>query len=47
MTAAAAANVPIQTVGRFGGDQVRFGSSEAALADLVAAYEDSFAATFA
>ena len=47
MTAAAAANVPIQTVGRFGGDQVRFGISEAALADLVAAYEDSFAATFA
>jgi len=43
MSAAARAGVPIQSVGRFGGDVVRLGSSEAPLADLSALYRSAFA----
>ena len=46
MVAAARAGVPMQTVGRFGGDSVRMGASSAPLADLSALYRASFAATF-
>ena len=45
MVAAARAGVPMQTVGRFGGDSVRMGASSAPLADLSALYRASFAAT--
>ena len=46
MVAAARAGVPMQTVGRFGGDSVRMGASSAPLVDLSALYRSSFAATF-
>ncbi|RYG92064.1 phosphoribosylformylglycinamidine synthase subunit PurL [Loktanella sp. IMCC34160] len=46
MTEAGAAGVPITTVGRFGGDKVRFGSSEAALDELSAIFRGSFEAAF-
>lgn len=45
MTAANAAGVPISTVGRFGGDAVRFGASEAPLAELSDLFRSSFHAT--
>ncbi len=41
-TAARAALVPVQRVGRFGGDQVEFGAERAALADLSALYRSAF-----
>ena len=44
MIAAAQAGVAIRTVGRFGGAVVRFGGSEAPLADLTALYRGSFEA---
>ena len=46
MIAAGKAGVTIETVGRFGGDMVRMGSSEAPLEELATAYRGSFAATF-
>ncbi|WP_353472547.1 phosphoribosylformylglycinamidine synthase subunit PurL [Salipiger sp. H15] len=42
MTAASAAGVTLATVGKFTGDTVRFGSAEAPLAELKAAYRASF-----
>ena len=44
MIAAGKAGVPIQTVGKFGGSLVRFGASEAPLADLSALYRGAFEA---
>ena len=46
MIEAGRAGVPIRTVGRFHGASVRFGSSEAPLADLAEIYRTSFGATF-
>ena len=46
MIAAGRAGVTLHTVGRFAGDSVRFGSSEAPLAELSALYRSSFGATF-
>ena len=46
MIAAGRAGVTLHTVGRFAGDSVRFGGSEAPLADLSALYRSSFGATF-
>ena len=43
MAAAARAEVPIYSVGRFGGDSVRLGTSEAPLADLSDLYRGAFA----
>ncbi|MDC0737462.1 phosphoribosylformylglycinamidine synthase subunit PurL [Cognatishimia sp. SS12] len=47
MTRAAAAGVAIQSVGKFTGDVVRFGNSEAALAELAQIFRSSFAAAVA
>ena len=47
MIAAGQANVPIASVGKFGGDSVKFGSSEAPLSDLAAIFRSGFADTFA
>ncbi|MFT7593470.1 MAG: phosphoribosylformylglycinamidine synthase II [Paracoccaceae bacterium] len=47
MIRAAQAGVPIASVGRFGGDNIRIGSSDAPLADLSAVYRTSFAAVVA
>jgi phosphoribosylformylglycinamidine synthase len=47
MIAAGQADVPIATVGRFGGDVVRIGGSEAALSDLADLHKTSFAGHFA
>ncbi len=46
MIAAGRAGVPIRTVGKFTGDTVRIGGSEAPLAELSEAYRGAFAATF-
>ncbi len=46
MGAAAKAGVPITTVGKFTGDTVRMGSSEAPLADLAALYRGAFGDMF-
>ncbi|MCA0848478.1 phosphoribosylformylglycinamidine synthase subunit PurL [Salipiger thiooxidans] len=46
MIAAGRAGVTLHTVGRFAGDSVRFGGSEAPLAELSALYRSSFGATF-
>jgi phosphoribosylformylglycinamidine synthase len=46
MIAAAAAGVPVATVGRFGGREVCFGSSAAGLNDLAALWHNAFADTF-
>ena len=46
MAAAAQAGVEIATVGRFAGDMVRFGGSEAPLAELSALYRGAFAQHF-
>ncbi|MCC5987158.1 MAG: phosphoribosylformylglycinamidine synthase subunit PurL [Pararhodobacter sp.] len=43
MVAAGRAGVPVQTMGRFGGDSVRMGASEAPLAALSALYRSAFA----
>ncbi len=45
MIAASTAGVPITSVGRFGGDQVSFGSSSAPLGELSDVFRSSFAAT--
>jgi len=47
IAAAAAAGVPVAAVGRFGGDRVRLGASEAALGALSAVYRAAFAAAVA
>ncbi|MCU9839770.1 phosphoribosylformylglycinamidine synthase subunit PurL [Ruegeria sp. WL0004] len=47
MTAAATAGVQVSSVGRFGGETVRIGTSEAPLADLAALFRSSFAAAVA
>jgi phosphoribosylformylglycinamidine synthase len=47
MIEAGKAGVPIQTVGKFGGDQVVFGASTAPLADLASVFRSTFAQTFA
>jgi len=41
------AGVPIQSVGKFTGDTVKIGTSEAPLAELSAIYRNSFGETFA
>ncbi|MDJ0827151.1 MAG: phosphoribosylformylglycinamidine synthase subunit PurL [Rhodobacter sp.] len=43
MTAAAQAGIPIASVGSFGGSTVRYGGSEAPLADLATLYRTAFA----
>ncbi len=43
MIAAGTAGVVLETVGKFGGDQVKFGASQAPLADLTAIYRGAFA----
>jgi len=47
MVAAARADVPIEAVGKFGGDTVSFGTTSAPLGDLSALYRSSFAAAVA
>ena len=47
MVAAGAAGVPIRTVGRFGGDSVRMGDTDAPLTELSRIYRTSFAAAVA
>jgi len=47
MAAATQAGLSIQSVGRFGGASVKFGGSEAELADLSALYRNSFGEAFA
>ncbi len=47
MIEAGKAGVTVQSVGKFGGDTVKFGSSEAPLADLAATFRSSFAAAVA
>ena len=42
-----AAGVPVAAVGRFGGDRVRLGESEAALDELSSVYRAAFAAAVA
>ncbi|MBT0956467.1 phosphoribosylformylglycinamidine synthase subunit PurL [Alphaproteobacteria bacterium KMM 3653] len=46
MTAASQAGVTIQSVGKFGGSTVRFGTSEAPLEDLSASYRGVYAEAF-
>ncbi|MFU8834626.1 phosphoribosylformylglycinamidine synthase subunit PurL [Roseovarius autotrophicus] len=46
MIAAGRAGVPLATVGRFNGDTVRFGRSEAPLSELSALYRGTFGAVF-
>ncbi|GAA3872123.1 phosphoribosylformylglycinamidine synthase subunit PurL [Celeribacter arenosi] len=46
MIAAAQAGVPISTVGKFGGDSVKFGASEAPLCELSDLYRGTFAGVF-
>ncbi|ANT59324.1 phosphoribosylformylglycinamidine synthase II [Salipiger sp. CCB-MM3] len=46
MTAASQAGVTLSSVGKFTGDTVRFGSSEAPLSELAAAYRGSFGEYF-
>ncbi|MEL7115644.1 MAG: phosphoribosylformylglycinamidine synthase subunit PurL [Pseudomonadota bacterium] len=47
MINAGQAGIPITTVGRFGGNSVRYGRAEAPLDDLAQLYRSAFAATFA
>ena len=47
MIEAGRAGVPISSVGRFSGENVRFGTSEAPLQELSALYRESFEQTFA
>jgi len=47
IAAGAAAGVPVAAVGRFGGDRVRLGESEAALDELSSVYRAAFAAAVA
>jgi phosphoribosylformylglycinamidine synthase len=46
MIAAGRAGVPLSSVGRFTGDGVRLGRSEASLAELSALYRGTFGAVF-
>lgn len=46
IAAATRAGVPIRSVGRFGGDVVRLGASQAPLAELSALYRSAFAEVF-
>ncbi len=43
MVAAGAAGVPIETVGQFGGDQVKFGASSAPIGELSTLFRSAFA----
>jgi len=47
MVAAGKTGVPITQVGRFGGNVIRLGASEATLADLSALYRSAFATAVA
>ena len=47
MLAAGQAGVPIVSVGRFTGDSVKFGGSDAALSELTQLHRSSFAGHFA
>ena len=47
MLAAGQAGVPVATVGKFGGDMVKIGRSEAPLAELKDIFRSSFAAAVA
>jgi phosphoribosylformylglycinamidine synthase len=47
MIAAGRTGVSIQSVGKFTGDTVKFGTSEAPLSELSALYRNSFGDTFA
>jgi phosphoribosylformylglycinamidine synthase len=47
MVAASSAGVSIETVGKFGGSDIRFGSKSAAMSDVTALYRNTFADTFA
>jgi len=47
MTAAAAAGVPLQTVGKFGGTDVTMGGTAAPLAELQSTFRRAFGDTFA
>ncbi|WP_306154451.1 phosphoribosylformylglycinamidine synthase subunit PurL [Roseovarius sp. MMSF_3281] len=47
MIAAGRAGVPIQSVGKFTGDTVKFGTSEAPLSELSTIYRNTFGETFA
>jgi len=47
MIAAGQAGVPVQSVGKFGGHTVKFGTTEAPLAELSAIYRGTFGETFA
>ncbi|MBF9047177.1 phosphoribosylformylglycinamidine synthase subunit PurL [Rhodobacterales bacterium LSUCC0031] len=47
MVAAGHAGVSLQSIGKFGGDALRFGASGATLADLTALWRSAFAAHFA
>ena len=47
MIAAANAGLHLESVGKFGGDQVSFGGITAPLADLSASYRGAFAEAFA
>ncbi|KMK67325.1 phosphoribosylformylglycinamidine synthase subunit PurL [Puniceibacterium sp. IMCC21224] len=46
MAAAGQADVPVISVGRFGGDSVQFGKTSAPLAELAQIYRETFGATF-
>ena len=46
MVAAGQAGVTISTVGKFGGDTVKFGSSDAPLSELSALYRGTFGEIF-
>jgi len=47
MIAAGQAGVPVQSVGKFGGHTVKYGTTEAPLAELSAIYRGTFGETFA
>lgn len=47
MVAAGQAGVPLTSVGKVGGDMIRFGTAQAPLADLAATWRDAFATHFA
>ena len=47
MVAASSAGVRIETVGKFGGSDISFGSKSAAMSDVTALYRNTFADTFA
>ena len=46
MVAASSAGVSIETVGKFGGSDISFGSKSAAMSDVTALYRNTFADTF-